>query len=86
VKFGTHRTIEQNTIFSVTAEDKELLLNNSPLTGRFHNLVLNHMANMIAAYFFKRNKEIVDNWLLSSEAKQMIAKEISERIILEVKF
>lgn len=87
MKFKTLHTVDMlSTAFSAIVSDEEIA--NSVFSERrfniFTNMVLNRLANMVAAYYFKKHRERFDDFLASEECAIAITKHLAERISLSV--
>lgn len=85
MRFSNYKGTFGSTIFQVDIDDREFnRLETSTLLKRFEISILSKLANMIAAYWFKKHKDQIDEWLNSDEAKEAIAKELASRIKLSL--
>lgn len=87
MKFDSYKAANSShTIFSAIIGDMEFYEkeNSNLLLERFRNYILTKLALMIAGYYFKHHKDEFITFLNSNEIKVMVAKELSNKIKLEL--
>jgi len=80
MKFSTHSDYAgKENFFVVTIKDTEFEMQDSKILRAFQELVLRYLAKMIAAYWFKRNKELLNE--ITEKSKEIIAERVAQDIL-----
>lgn len=86
MKFYTSRRMESKSVLFNVELDEDEIFKSQIYIKKLELVVLSKIANMIAGYYFKNNRQVIDSWLINEEEiKQMVAKAIVEKLTLEVK-